>query len=86
MAAKKKAAKKKVAIKKAAPKAAAKAPKATAKNHPLFDKILIPRAKRNIQRILIFLGDLERSAVSTAKLTKRLQAKRRAKAMAEGAA
>jgi propionyl-CoA carboxylase alpha chain len=41
MAAKKKAAKKKVAIKKAAPKAAAKAPKATAKSHPLFDKILI---------------------------------------------
>ena len=43
----------------------------------LFDKILIPQAKRNIQRILIFLGDQERSAVSTAKLTKKLQLRKR---------
>ncbi len=43
----------------------------------LFDKILIPRAKKNIQRILVFLGDQERSAVSTAKLTKKLQLRKR---------
>jgi V/A-type H+-transporting ATPase subunit D len=45
----------------------------------LFDKILIPRAKKNIQRILIYLGDQERSAVSTAKLTKKLQLRKRRK-------
>lgn len=43
----------------------------------LFDKILIPQAKRNIQRILIYLGDQERAAVSTAKLTKKLQLRKR---------
>jgi len=36
----------------------------------LFEKILIPRAKKNIQRIRIFLGDLERAAVVQAKLAK----------------
>jgi V/A-type H+-transporting ATPase subunit D len=45
----------------------------------LFDKILIPRAKKNIQRIMIYLGDQERSAVSTAKLTKKLQLRKRRK-------
>lgn len=45
----------------------------------LFDKILIPQAKRNIQRIMIYLGDQERSAVSTAKLTKKLQLRKREK-------
>lgn len=34
----------------------------------LFEKILIPRSKKNIQRIRIFLGDLERAAVVQAKL------------------
>jgi V/A-type H+-transporting ATPase subunit D len=48
----------------------------------LFDKILIPQAKRNIQRIMIFLGDQERSAVSTAKLTKKLQLRNRQKPLA----
>ena len=36
----------------------------------LFEKILIPRARKNIQRIRIFLGDLERAAVVQAKLAK----------------
>lgn len=36
----------------------------------LFEKVLIPRAKKNIQRIRIFLGDLERAAVVQAKLAK----------------
>ncbi len=36
----------------------------------LFEKILIPKAKKNIQRIRIFLGDLERAAVVQAKLAK----------------
>jgi V/A-type H+-transporting ATPase subunit D len=36
----------------------------------LFEKILIPRAKKNIQRIQIWLGDLERAAVVQAKLAK----------------
>jgi len=34
----------------------------------LFEKILIPTAKKNIQRIRIFLGDAERAAVITSKL------------------
>lgn len=54
----------------------------------LFDKILVPQAKNNMQRIMIFLGDQERSAVSTAKLTKKLQARKRQQLSAamEGAA
>jgi V/A-type H+-transporting ATPase subunit D len=36
----------------------------------LFEKILIPTAKKNIQRIRIFLGDTERSAVVISKLAK----------------
>ena len=36
----------------------------------LFEKILIPTAKKNIQRIRIYLGDAERAAVVTSKLTK----------------
>jgi V/A-type H+-transporting ATPase subunit D len=36
----------------------------------LFEKILIPTAKKNIQRIRIFLGDTERAAVVTSKLAK----------------
>ena len=44
----------------------------------LFDKILIPTAKRNIQRIQIYLGDAERAAVVRSKLAKAKQAKQRA--------
>jgi V/A-type H+-transporting ATPase subunit D len=40
----------------------------------LFEKILIPTAKENIQRIRIFLGDAERAAVVTSKLAKVKQA------------
>jgi V/A-type H+-transporting ATPase subunit D len=36
----------------------------------LFDKILIPQAKQNIQRIQIFLGDAERAAIVRSKLAK----------------
>jgi len=36
----------------------------------LFEKILIPTAKKNIKRIKIFLGDLEREAVVRAKQAK----------------
>lgn len=36
----------------------------------LFDKILIPEAKKNIRRIQIFLGDVERASVVTSKLAK----------------
>ncbi len=43
----------------------------------LFDKILIPTAKRNIQRIQIYLGDAERAAVVRSKLAKSKQAKQR---------
>lgn len=39
----------------------------------LFGKILIPDAQRNIQRIRIYLGDVERSGVITSKLAKRKQ-------------
>lgn len=49
----------------------------------LFDKILIPTAKKNIQRIQIFLGDAERAAVVRSKLAKAKQARQRA-ALLEG--
>ena len=44
----------------------------------LFDKILIPTAQRNIQRIQIYLGDAERAAVVRSKIAKAKQAKQRA--------
>ncbi len=50
----------------------------------LFEKILIPTAKKNIQRIQIFLGDAERSAVVRAKLAKAINQKKRDAFMAEG--
>ena len=37
----------------------------------LFEKILIPRAKENIKKIKIFLGDLQLAAVSQAKVAKK---------------
>lgn len=37
----------------------------------LFDKVLIPRARTNIRRIQIALGDQERAAVVTSKIAKR---------------
>ena len=43
----------------------------------LFDKILIPTTKRNIQRIQIFLGDADRAAVVTSKIAKAKQAEQR---------
>ncbi len=36
----------------------------------LFDRILIPNAKKNIKKIQVFLGDLERDAVIRSKLAK----------------
>ncbi|QSA97816.1 V-type ATP synthase subunit D [Methylococcus sp. EFPC2] len=39
----------------------------------LFDKILIPTSQKNIQRIRIYLGDVERSSVVTSKLAKSKQ-------------
>jgi V/A-type H+-transporting ATPase subunit D len=39
----------------------------------LFEKILIPTAQKNIQRIRIYLGDAERAAVITSKLAKTKQ-------------
>ena len=43
----------------------------------LFEKILIPTARRNIQRIQIFLGDAERAAVVRSKIAKAKQARQR---------
>lgn len=37
----------------------------------LFEKILIPRARANIRKIKVFLGDQELSAISQAKVAKR---------------
>jgi V/A-type H+-transporting ATPase subunit D len=51
----------------------------------LFEKILIPTAKKNIQRIRIYLGDAERAAVVTSKLAKVKQQQAGARA-AEGKA
>lgn len=39
----------------------------------LFEKVLIPTARKNIQRIRIYLGDAERAAVVTSKLAKSKQ-------------
>jgi V/A-type H+-transporting ATPase subunit D len=50
----------------------------------LFDKILIPTAERNIQRIQIFLGDAERATVVRSKIAKRKQAKQREALLARG--
>ena len=36
----------------------------------LFDKVLIPRARKNIRRIKIYLSDMERAGVINAKLAK----------------
>jgi V/A-type H+-transporting ATPase subunit D len=52
----------------------------------LFEQILIPTAKRNIQRIQIFLGDAERAAVVRSKLAKAKQVKARRAALEGGAA
>ena len=43
----------------------------------LFEKVLIPQAKRDIARIRIFLSDLERSAVVTSKIAKGKRARGR---------
>lgn len=43
----------------------------------LFDKILIPTAHHNIQRIRIYLGETERAAVVTSKLAKSKQLQQR---------
>jgi len=39
----------------------------------LFDKILIPTAKKNIQKIQVYLADAERAAVVRSKITKRMR-------------
>src|SRR5690606_27962987 len=36
----------------------------------LFDKVLIPTARRNIQRITVYLADAERAAVVRSKIAK----------------
>jgi V/A-type H+-transporting ATPase subunit D len=46
----------------------------------LFEKVLIPNAKRNISRIQIFLSDVERAAVVTSKIAKGKRALERASA------
>jgi V/A-type H+-transporting ATPase subunit D len=46
----------------------------------LFEKVLIPDAKRNIARIQIFLSDVERAAVVTSKIAKGKRAVERASA------
>ena len=51
----------------------------------LFEKILIPTAKKHIQRIQIFLGDAERSAVVRSKLAKAIHERQRQAFLAEGA-
>ena len=49
----------------------------------LFEKILIPTAKKNIQRIRIFLGDAERSAIVRSKSAKAMHQKQRKKMVEE---
>ena len=47
-----------------------KAVRRTTQRVNLFERILIPRSKEAIKRIMIYLGDQERSAVANSKLTK----------------
>lgn len=49
----------------------------------LFEKILIPTARRNIERIRIYLGDAERAAVVRSKIMKARQARQRAAQLME---
>ena len=49
----------------------------------LFEKILIPTAKKNIQRIRIFLGDADRSAIVRSKIAKAMRAEKRAAFLAK---
>jgi V/A-type H+-transporting ATPase subunit D len=49
----------------------------------LFERILIPEAKENIQRILIVLGDMERQSVARSKLTKAKQKHRSMEALSQ---
>ena len=46
----------------------------------LFEKVLIPNARRDIARIRIFLSDVERAAVVTSKIAKAKRARERAAA------
>lgn len=50
----------------------------------LFEKILIPTAEKDIQRIKIFLGDTERSAIVRSKIAKAMQQREQQKITAEG--
>ena len=43
----------------------------------LFEKILIPTAKQNIQKIRIYLGDAERASIVTAKIAKKKRLQQR---------
>ena len=47
----------------------------------LFEKVLIPNARRDIARIQIFLSDVERAAVVTSKIAKAKRARERAAAV-----
>ncbi|HET8698902.1 MAG TPA: V-type ATP synthase subunit D [Gammaproteobacteria bacterium] len=49
----------------------------------LFDKVLIPNARRDIARIRIFLSDLDRAGVVTSKMAKAKQARQARPASAE---
>jgi V/A-type H+/Na+-transporting ATPase subunit D len=44
----------------------------------LFEKVLIPNARRDIARIRVFLSDVERAAVVTSKIAKAKRARERA--------
>lgn len=41
----------------------------------LFEKILVPEAKRNIRKIQVYLADADRAAVIRSKITKRIRRK-----------
>ncbi len=48
----------------------AKAVRRTTQRVNLFERVLIPNAEEAIRRIMIYMGDLERSAVANSKLAK----------------
>jgi V/A-type H+/Na+-transporting ATPase subunit D len=51
----------------------------------LFEKVLIPNARRDIAHIQLFLSDVERTAVVTSKIAKGKRARERAAAVSDAA-
>ena len=61
-----------------------KATRTTSQRVNLFSKVLIPRTRKNIQKIQIYMSDQDRASVMNAKLSKGKVLAQEAKAAAAG--